>query len=124
MPETFRNEYLREGAGANGGIARNGISTPRVCQGKIPRNPAPIGHLHAGEDDCWRNQAITQACAFYSPFCASVSEIAMFRQLRSSHFCLTALFWLTVLSGGDTFSRQVRYYLPPILPALLVSSGS
>jgi hypothetical protein len=58
MPETFRNEYLREGAGANGGIARNGISTPRVCQGKIPRNPAPIGHLHAGEDDCWRNQAI------------------------------------------------------------------
>ena len=35
--------------------------------------------------DDWRNQAMSQACAFPSPFCESMSAIAMLRQVTAVH---------------------------------------
>jgi hypothetical protein len=42
--------------------------------------------------DCWREQAISQLCAVYSPSCRSVSEMGIFQQLTN---CFVVSEWPT-----------------------------
>ena len=74
---------------------------PALCSAnaalEVPGNLFPAIEKHGGivtpkgeQRDSWRNLTITQACAFYSPFSAILSVIAMLRQLTWAALTLAA----------------------------------